>query len=376
MASKTIELAATNDLSQSYQSCPQLTFKTFCFNTFMTLIVNNIIQHISRIKDHTAMRYLFVVFIFSAFVFSCKKDNTNTNAECARPAIVPLQPYSFPVWHPNGQLLGFNHTPLAGIASSSDPAPCTWYFYGGKEDSTGFYLMNRDGSGFKRVTNFKLGAPAWSPDGNWIAFSYGASIYKMPFNGTAFDTTQIIPLTTVGANFFPSWTANSDTIYFDSNVGSPVGASYYTVWKMVSDGSNKHQVSILGTYGRQPFVASNNLIYYFYYSGTEPEIFSMNKDGSNQIRVTFNGQFGNRHTPKFWQGNLFYSDNGILRVLKSNNQDLILTTPCITYDISSNGEIVYSKMDYSINKYNKQIGTLWIMNADGNNKRQLTYNNF
>jgi Tol biopolymer transport system component len=317
------------------------------------------------------MRYIFVLFFFLAIVFSCKKDNTNTNAECAQPAIVPLQPYSFPVWHPNGQLLGFNHTPLAGIASSSDPAPCTWYYYGGKEDSTGFYLMNKDGSGFRRITNFKLGAPAWSPDGKWIAFSYGPSIYKMPFDGNTFDTTQIIQLTASGANFFPSWTANSDTIYFDSNVGTN-GQGYY-VWKMASDGTGK--IGFPNT-GREPFVGSNNLIYYVRGVLGQPEIFSMNKDGSNQIQVTFNGQNGNRRTPKFWQGNLFYNDNSTLRVVKSDNQDLKLTNPAVTHDISINGEIVYSKMDYSISKYNKQIGTLWIMNSDGSNKRQLTFNNF
>lgn len=73
---------------------------------------------------------------------------------------------------------------------------------------------------------------------------------------------------------------------------------------------------------------------------------------------------------------MFYYDNGTLRVVKNNKEDIPLTKPCNTYDISVLGEIVYNKIDYDITKYNKQIGTLWIMNADGSNNRQLTFNNF
>ena len=175
-------------------------------------------------------RYLFV-FAIVIFCFSCRKNNP-TGAECSIPALVPFQPYSDPVWHPNGQLLGFNHTPLTGIEPNGT-APCIWYSYLANADSTGFYLMNKDGTGFRRVTNFTLSAPSWSPDGNWIAFSLGSNIYKMPFNGSTFDTTQIIQLTTTGGNFYPSWTANSDTIYYDSNVGTNEQVIMFGKWQAV-----------------------------------------------------------------------------------------------------------------------------------------------
>src|SRR5882672_510198 len=99
------------------------------------------------------MRLLFVFFIFLALAFSCKKSNRIS--DCTLPAIVPFQPYSDPVWHPNGQLLGFNHTPLVGIETAGI-APCTWYGYLGQQDSAGFYLMNKDGTGLKRVTSFPI----------------------------------------------------------------------------------------------------------------------------------------------------------------------------------------------------------------------------
>lgn len=312
------------------------------------------------------MRYLFFLFIIATLSFSCKKNKATP--ECAIPTIVPFQPYSDPVWHPNGQLLGFNHTPQAGVFANGI-SPCIWYMNSVKQDSAGFYVMNKDGSGFRRVTNFYLNTPSWSPNGNWIAFSLGPNIYKMPFNGSTFDTTQIIQLTTTGGNFFPSWTANSDTIFYDSNIGTN-GQGYY-VWKMASDGSGK---TGFPNTGREPFVGSNKI----YYMGLQAEVFSMDKDGSNKMQLTFNGNsngiYTTKSSPKYYNGKIFYQQNGLWTFI--NGTPTKLDAFCITYDISKAGELVYSKMDYRITTYNKQIGTLWIMNADGSNNRQLTYNNF
>jgi Tol biopolymer transport system component len=321
------------------------------------------------------MRQITLLLFLATFILlGCKKEKTPDNG-CIFPAITFLPPYSDPVWHPNGQLLGFNYTPLAGIGSNG-VAPCIWYSYYAKQDSSGFYIMNKDGTGRKRITNFNLFAPAWTPDGNWIAFSLGSQIYKMRFTGTGFDTANIVQLTNNGGNFHPSWTADSDTIYFDSNVDAPVGTAFYSIWKMSSDGGGKTRITQSAGIGdtRQPSVAASNLIYFTKGALGQPEIFSMNKDGSNQIQVTFNGQNGNRQTPKFWQGNLFYTDGATLRVVNINGADSKLITPCITYDISVNGEIVYGKFDYGalING----LGILWIMNSDGTNNRQLTFNNF
>jgi len=310
------------------------------------------------------MRYLFVICVLpNVFLFSCKREKQENPTECAIPAVVPFQPYSDPVWHPNGNLLGFNHTPLAGIASNGT-APCIWYSYLAKADSAGFYLMNKDGTGLKRVTNFKLITPSWSPDGNWIAFSMGSNIYKMPFTGNTFDTTRIIQLTNAGGNFYPSWTTNSDSLYFDSNVGSN-GGGYY-VWKTASDSSGK--MGFPNT-GRQPFVGSDGKVYYV---GLAGEIYQMNSDGSSQQKYSNNGFAVTR--PKYWQGKVFYETNQIGVVQTKGSPGLQLMAPAVTYDVSRNGEIVYGMFDFG--KLDREWGTLWIMNADGTNKRQLTFNHY
>ena len=66
---------------------------------------------------------------------------------------------------------------------------------------------------------------------------------------------------------------------------------------MASDSSGK--IGFPNT-GREPFVGSNDLVYYSRGVLGQPEIFSMNKDGSNQTQVTFNGKYGNIDAPKHW----------------------------------------------------------------------------
>lgn len=309
------------------------------------------------------IEFLLILFLLF-FCFSCKKKDISN--ECAVPTIVPFQPYSDPVWHPNGQLFGFNHTPQVGVYVNGTP-PCTWQTNSVNQDSAGFYLMNKDGTGFRRVTNFYLNTPAWSPDGNWIAFSVAPNIYKMQFDGNAFDTTHIIQLTDGGANFYPSWTTNSDTIYYDSNAGTN-GQGYY-IWKMASDGSGK--VGFPNT-GREPYVASDNNIYY---SGLYGEIYSMNKDGTNKARMTFNANEKTGKTlPKYYNGNVYFQQRGIWTL--NGQADVELASPAISYDISKSGEVIFGKWDYSVSIKDLQKGTIWIMKADGSNKRQLTFNNF
>lgn len=313
---------------------------------------------------------VFVIF----FCISCKKGNVENN--CIYPDIVPFQPYSDPVWHPSGKLLGFNHVPQLRV-DTNGVSPCVWYMNAVNFDSSGFYLLNSDGTNFRRVFKYNLTSPAWSPDGKWLAFVLNAQIYKVHFDGYKFDTANIIKLTDVGANFFPAWTPESDTIFYDSNLDNWGETSFYTIWKMDSEGRSKIKVtkSTEGGDSRQPYVGRNGMIYYSSYYKSQPEIFSMKKNGSNPTQMTFNSKNGNRGWAKYKNGILLYNDNGALRRMDKND-DRVLVSPCSTYDISDIGEIIYSKMNFSITDANNQNGTLWIINIDGTQNRQLTINNF
>lgn len=101
----------------------------------------------------------------------------------------------------------------------------------------------------------------------------------------------------------------------------------------------------------------------------------MNRDGSGSNQITNNSRNGNRGYPKYLHGNLVYNDNGVLKIINNSNEK-ILARPCITYDISRNGEVVYSKMSFDIKDSNNQNGALWIINLNGTQDIQLTSNNF
>jgi Tol biopolymer transport system component len=59
---------------------------------------------------------------------------------------------------------------------------------------------------------------------------------------------------------------------------------------------------------------------------------------------------------------------------KENEFKQLTTSGALNFSWSPGGKIVYLKFDYS--RIDETKGTLWVMDADRNNKQQLTYNNF
>jgi Tol biopolymer transport system component len=244
------------------------------------------------------------------------------------------------------------------------------------QDSAGFYIMNRDLSGFKRVTNYFLSAPVWSPDGKWLAFSLGSNIYKMPFNGSVFDTSKIVQLTVSNGNFNPTWTAGSDSIIFDSN-NLPSGTTgFYSIWKMASDGTGKTNLFHSSSTGdsRQPYTGNDGRIYFINYILSEPEVFSITQAGTTKTQITFNSKNSLRRSPAYFQGVVYFQDIGLSSTPVATYTPKEIAKAIDSYTISSSGEIVYATTEFGI--YDKMFGTLWIMNADGSNNRQLTFNHY
>jgi Tol biopolymer transport system component len=71
--------------------------------------------------------------------------------------------------------------------------------------------------------------PVWSPNGQWIAFSYSGDIWKVEVNMAGVPQGAPVQITTgTGWKNQPSWSQNSKTIVFHSNLG---GADFdiYTV---------------------------------------------------------------------------------------------------------------------------------------------------
>lgn len=227
---------------------------------------------------------------------SCSKDDSIVNKPPCPPInIVPTPAYNSPVWHPNGAIIGFNHTPLKEIQ----------YPYGehcqGRQiweyDSTGFWLIDTDGSNLRRTLPFQLQTPSWSPDGNWIAFVSSDQICKMRFTGTVFDTTTITQLTFEGRNYFPTWSPDSNWLAYDSNYKDPSGN--YIIWKMKNDGSEKTKISEYGIGAiRTPhWSPDGKRIVHSRYFDNNKEITLMSSNGEGIKRLTRNTSYDSN--PKY-----------------------------------------------------------------------------
>jgi len=252
------------------------------------------------------------------------------------------------------------------------------------EDSSGLWIINIDGTNPRLILKGGLGN--WydiSPDGDWIGFEDGGQIYRVPMIGDSIVVNQTQQLTSEGSNFFPAISPDGNWIVYDSNNESPNGMNF--IWIMKSDGAQKRRISYIPEQGeiRMPNWSkqSNKIVHIRYLIGVfSSEIFVMDSSGANPIRLTFNNNVD--YYPK-------YSPDGIKIVFQSNGQICItdstgnnlkqLTTDGgINPDWIDNSAIVYigfKPRGSDIEDFLRNHGTLWIMDVDGNNKKQLTFFN-
>lgn len=177
-----------------------------------------------------------------------------------------------PAWSPDGSKIAF--------ASTRD----------GDED---IYVMDADGSNPVRLTDNPEAdfQPTWSPDGTKIAFvsthNGGYEIYVMDSNGSNPVNLTRSPTITDGD---PAWSPDGRKIAFISEY--PVGTGGFAIHVMDADGSNK--VRLTNKYDLHPTWSPDGTKIAF--SRTpEGDVYAMDADGSNQINLTNNPAGNNQH---------------------------------------------------------------------------------
>ncbi len=158
------------------------------------------------------------------------------------------------------------------------------------ERSWEIYLMNSDGKRVRRLTEHPQadGIPAWSPDGQKIAFvsfrNEPRDIYVMNPDGT-----NLINLTQSPerSDSYPSWSPDGKQIVFSTG----------DIWVMDADGENQRNLTnhIAGDGqpdwspdGRQIAFSSDRDRAWEFEGRDNRDIYVMNTDGTNPINLTNN----------------------------------------------------------------------------------------
>jgi TolB protein len=292
------------------------------------------------------------ILILSTILFGCDakdpvQDHVQEKDEPVNFRLIDCEP----AWSPDGKWIAFQHEEYG-----------KW----------GIYLISPDGANIRKLHDGFASTPSWSPDGQWITFSEYDKIWKMKINGDS-----LTQLTFEGRNFYPSWSPDGQWIAFDNWI--PDDMKFYGISKIKNNGNEKTLIRYDIHEGdmRMPTWLNDSTIIYARYSPLfySTEIFSMDSNGKNDIRLTFNNasdQYSkcshNRITFISKPNDKLYISIWAMDKDGSNLKQLT-NTQSYACDWSPDGKnIVYT--DASL-----ENGRLWIMDASGNNKRQLTFEN-
>jgi len=317
-------------------------------------------------------RLLF--FLLLPWMVSCLDDE---------PVVCPdtnvASPYQDPIWHPSGNIIGFNHTPVKDIEIFGGGKCDISYHVTSKLDSNGYWLINSDGTNKRRISRSRLSQAAWSPDGTWIVYVVESDIYKIFFDGQTLDSASAIRLTYEGGNLSPVWNSDGSSIaYRNTNCGTPTEPKQPNscgIITMRPDGTDKKLVTeqqgfhfwgkepqFLFVDGKQINVTDGSQTTVFDFTGQSIAILSSPAFNRVGTKIGFVGQLlENLGT----YGEFFVMDPDGNNLQGSDE-------PTESFSWSPDGKIVYVRFDGKT--VDDQMGTLWTMNVDGSEKKQLTFN--
>lgn len=199
----------------------------------------------------------------------------------------------------------------------------------------------------------------WSPDGEWLLFSYRAQLYKIKPDGDS-----LTQLTFTSRQFHSDWAESDTLIVYRISLGDSSG-----VWVMRTDGSQKKSVI---RHGSSPSFGAGDSILYIEYTDSPSKrahLAILNIPDSSHRSVhnfTVDQPYAVYRYPQFSrvrQGLVWSIDWNIWTIdMDGRNHRRLTSAGGDNPDWSPDGErIVYTKPT-------EKGGSLWIMNADGSGK--------
>ncbi|BDS11451.1 TolB family protein [Aureispira anguillae] len=242
------------------------------------------------------------------------------------------------------------------------------------------FKTNADGSNETQLTSSNIAyssMPSWAPDGSKIFFisnkdESNGEIYSMNTDGS-----NVLRLTNNSRpERFPSLSADGTKILFEA-----IDNNYYQLFTINADGSNETQLTSSNiAYSSTPSWAPDGSKIFFISDKDESngEIYSMNTDGSNVLRLTNNSR-PERFPSLSADGTkiLFEAiDNNYYQLFTINaggSNETQLTNSNIAYSSTPSWAPDGSKIFFISNK-DESNGEIYSMNTDGSNVLRLTNN--
>jgi Tol biopolymer transport system component len=195
--------------------------------------------------------------------------------------------------------------------------------------SSKIYVVNADGTGQRRLAgNGRLSSPVWSPDGRKIAFLSTAGtacdfcfhVYVVNADGSGERRLTHNP--TPGSarsgpilgNFSPAWSPDGQRIAFVQRHFDPTGPDVGWVWVMSADGREQRKLTgetslAEGRFARLSWSPDGRRLAFTSDRDGNAEVFTINSEGGGLRRLTNNPEY---------DGDAAWSPNGRQLVFVSN----------------------------------------------------------
>ena len=260
-----------------------------------------------------------------------------------------------PAWSPDGNTIAYWYSGITKVRPNGGSD--------GDPTERGIWFISPDGTN-KRMFLWGGDLPDWNPVEPKLVFVVNAQIYTIKLNGDS-----LTQLTFEGTNRFPDWSPDGKRIaYTRSEPGSGM-------WIMDSYGENKTYIGFMSHPDWSPDTP------HLVFSGPAAEIWVADTNGANAAQLTFLG--GDSRYPQ-WSpdgSKIAFSSQKIASgyhlpqvwVMDSDGTNLKqLTIEGGRYPAWSpdGNQIVYVRENSR--EYSSKQGQLWIMEVDGSNKKQLT----